>query len=169
MAKVIKGNRGGKVLVVDGYRYQNRGIVGGNMGWQCWRRKECNASLKTSIFEVREGPVDPKIRVIRHHSHEPDDGVIERAEQREEMIASIKQNPCTPVGRVYKSQSVIYLEETHKVEVIESQMLPSLIVLSRYLLEQEVKVCHLYREELKMLIFREHGLNLGKTKGFFYT
>lgn len=103
MAKVIKGNRGGKVLVVDGYRYQNRGIVGGNMGWRCWRRKECNASLKTSIFEVREGPVDPDIRVIRHHSHEPDDGVIERAEQREEMIATIKQNPCTPVGRVYKS------------------------------------------------------------------
>ena len=51
MASIQPGNRGGKVLIHGGYRYQKNKAQGKKMYWRCWR-KACGAFLQTAPFDV---------------------------------------------------------------------------------------------------------------------
>jgi hypothetical protein len=48
---VTRGDRGGKVLVFDGYKYQKNRKRGDNIHWRCWR-ETCRAPLQTNDFNV---------------------------------------------------------------------------------------------------------------------
>jgi hypothetical protein len=51
MAFLQIGNRGGKVLVHDGYRYQKNRAINDKIFWRCWN-KNCRAPLQTAFFDV---------------------------------------------------------------------------------------------------------------------
>ena len=56
MAYGTRGDRGGKVLVFDGYKYQKNRTRGDNIHWRCWR-ETCRAPLQTNDFNVDDkGP-----------------------------------------------------------------------------------------------------------------
>jgi hypothetical protein len=38
MAKIIAGERGGLIFVIDGYRYQRHRVNEETINWRCWRR-----------------------------------------------------------------------------------------------------------------------------------
>ena len=51
MPYVTKGDRGGKVLVFDGYKYQKNRTRGDTIHWRCWR-ETCRTPLQTNDFNV---------------------------------------------------------------------------------------------------------------------
>jgi mRNA-degrading endonuclease RelE of RelBE toxin-antitoxin system len=61
MAYVTKGDRGGKVLVFDGYKYQKNRTRGNTIHWRCWR-ETCRAPLQTSDCNVDDNA--PNIQVL---------------------------------------------------------------------------------------------------------
>ncbi|VDI25242.1 Hypothetical predicted protein [Mytilus galloprovincialis] len=99
-AKVITGNRGGKVLIFDGYKYQKNRQRNESIYWRCWRI-ECRANLKTNIFDIN----DPQaiIRIFEHneHTHESDDTSIYRSETLNALKDAIMEDPTVPIKRVY--------------------------------------------------------------------
>lgn len=71
MAKLITGDGGGKVLVLDNFRYHRHRTNQENIRWRCWRLN-CRAVLRTNIFDVDNE--DPHIIVhdVGEHVHAPD-------------------------------------------------------------------------------------------------
>ena len=51
MAYVTREDRGGKVLVFDGCKYQKNRTRGDNIHWRCWR-ETCRTPLQTNDFNV---------------------------------------------------------------------------------------------------------------------
>ena len=49
--KIVKGNRGGRMLVADGYRYQKHRETNDRINWRCWWA-ECRARLRTNVFDM---------------------------------------------------------------------------------------------------------------------
>ena len=74
-ARIIVGNRGGKVLIYKGFKYQKNRERVSAMYWRCCRQ-ECRANLRTCTFNIEDE--SPNIRVLHEgvHNHEEDDGVI---------------------------------------------------------------------------------------------
>ena len=100
--KLVAGDRGGRVLVIDGYRYRRHRSVNAAIHWRCWR-KECNARARTNVFNVDELEDVNEIRIFfqEEHAHETDDKIVNRALFRESMREAVKQNPACPIRRVY--------------------------------------------------------------------
>lgn len=98
MAKIISGERGGLILVVDGYRYQRHRYNQGMINWRCWRRGTCQARLRTNNFNLEvPGDVEPQYLFQEQHDHGPDDVMVARAEARDGMKQQVLQNPTVPV------------------------------------------------------------------------
>lgn len=64
MAYITRGERGGRVLIHDGYKYQKNRTRGEAIHWRCWR-EACRAPLQTNLFDVEANA--PNI-LIRHVS-----------------------------------------------------------------------------------------------------
>lgn len=74
-ARIIVGNRGGKVLIYKGFKYQKNRERASAIYWRCWRH-ECRTNLRTCTFNTEDD--SPNIRVLHEgvHNHEEDAGVI---------------------------------------------------------------------------------------------
>ena len=68
MAYVTRGDRGGKVLVFDGYKYQKNRTRGDKIHWRCWR-ETYRAPLQTNDFNVDDNA--PNIQVLHVSSYCP--------------------------------------------------------------------------------------------------
>ena len=98
-------NRGGKVLIFDGYQYKKKHRQRNeSIYWRCWRI-ECRANLKTNIFDIN----DPQaiIRIFEHneHTHESDETSIYRSETLNALKDAIMEDQTVPIKRVYNRVS----------------------------------------------------------------
>lgn len=53
MPSIVAGNRGGKILVHDGFRYQKNRERNNAIYWRCWR-SDCRTPMKTNVFDVED-------------------------------------------------------------------------------------------------------------------
>ena len=99
--RIVSGDRGGRILVVDGHRYHKHRENNNSISWRCWR-KECRARVKTNNFPLYDA--NANIRVVlapEEHGHSPDDCIVDRAQFRERMRAQVVEDPARPVKRIY--------------------------------------------------------------------
>ena len=99
--RIVLGDRGGRILVVDGHRYHKHRQNNNSISWHCWR-KECRARVKTNNFPLHD--VNANIRVVLapdHQGHSPDDSMVDRATFREIMRAQVIEDPARPVKHIY--------------------------------------------------------------------
>ena len=61
MASIAKGNRGGIVLIHNGFRYQKNRTRNERIHWRCLR-PECRAPLQSNIFDTTQE--DPRIQIL---------------------------------------------------------------------------------------------------------
>ena len=78
MAKLMTRDRGGKVLVLEEFRYHRHRTNQQNIRWGCWR-ENCRAVLRTNIFDV---------------------------DFRQEVIGEVEREPKVPIRRVYNDRRV---------------------------------------------------------------
>jgi len=97
-ASITVGNRGGKVLLYNGFKYQKNRLRTHAIYWRCWR-KECRANLQTNVFDLDDR--NPNIQILQEssHAHEEDDLVIEHDRVRNTLRNNIRQDR-TPVSRL---------------------------------------------------------------------
>ena len=100
--RVVKGSRRGKVLVIDGFRYQKHKISGALLHWRCWR-ETCRARVKTNIFDV-DNP-QPLIRVVERndHNHPNDSALTENITFRHHLQEEAAADPTRPPRRIYNA------------------------------------------------------------------
>ena len=102
MAKMVVGERGGLILVWNGYRYQRHRLNENTINWRCWRRGTCQARLRTQRFDIdHAGDVNPVIFYQDEHAHGPEEVMITRADVRETIRGDVMENPTVPIRRVY--------------------------------------------------------------------
>ena len=90
----MRGERGGEVLVHEGFRYTWHRMRQDCFLWRCWRRPRCTVNISTNIFDRNiENPDIMVIQVIGDHTHPPDTDIVERARLRNEMQAEALQDP----------------------------------------------------------------------------
>jgi hypothetical protein len=99
-ARVIVGNRGGKVLIHSGFKYQKNRQRTESIYWRCWR-KECRTNLRTNIFDLND--MNPNIQILQEieHTHEEDDDMIGKNEALNQMKDAVREDPTVPIKRVY--------------------------------------------------------------------
>ena len=99
-AKIVRGNRGGRILVVDGYRFQKHRSTNDAINWRCWRA-ECRSRLRTRLFDLDDETAHIDILFEERHVHTPDEVITQRAEFRETVVSMNRENPVCPIKRVY--------------------------------------------------------------------
>lgn len=62
MAYLLAGDKGGKVLIYNNFRYQKNKKTAAKIHWRCWR-KECRTPLQSNLFAENEE--DPNIQIIQ--------------------------------------------------------------------------------------------------------
>ena len=107
IGSLVPGNREGKVLVVQNFRFHRHQIRGENIHWRCWRQN-CRAKVYTNLLNEEDD--DQVIRVIgfheEHHTHPQDETMVSRAQFRQNVVAQVRQDPTVPVRRVYNAELV---------------------------------------------------------------
>jgi hypothetical protein len=93
---IIFGNRGGKVLIHIGFKYQKNRQRTESMYWRCWR-KECRANLSTNIFDLND--MNPHIQIVEENEHtlEEDDDMIGNNEALNQMKGAVREDPTVPI------------------------------------------------------------------------
>ena len=84
-AKLIDGNRGGKVLVSECYKYQKNKTHRDKIYWRCWL-PDCRASFVTNFFNANEPVEFVDIFVAGVHNHLPEDELIKKLERKKAQI-----------------------------------------------------------------------------------
>ncbi|KAJ0062359.1 hypothetical protein NL108_010958 [Boleophthalmus pectinirostris] len=101
-AFIQPGNRGGKILVHEGHRYQKNKVKPDKIYWRCWR-KVCNAYVKTNAFDLEEQ--NPEIRIlgqpVPNHNHPDDTDVIRSSAVKQKMVEKLVADPSKSLKRVY--------------------------------------------------------------------
>lgn len=105
MARLVRGDRGGQVLVLENFRYHRHRTNLDNIRWRCWRFN-CRAVLRTNIFNVEDE--DPYIIVqdVGEHVHPPDREIVHHADFRKMVTAEVQREPTVPIRRIYNAQRV---------------------------------------------------------------
>lgn len=62
MARVVGGERGGRVLLNEGFRYHHNRTARDKIYWKCWR-PHCRAGLQTNVFD-RQGDHNQAVLVL---------------------------------------------------------------------------------------------------------
>jgi len=101
-ARVIAGNRGGKVLIYNGFKYQKNRERLHAIYWRCWRQ-ECRANLQTNVFNLDDRAANIIILQEGPHTHEEDDSVIGLDQTLESLRDAIQRDPSVPIKRVYSN------------------------------------------------------------------
>ncbi|KAL5020413.1 hypothetical protein ScPMuIL_003305 [Solemya velum] len=100
MAYLLAGDKGGKVLIYNNFRYQKNKKTAAKIHWRCWR-KECRTPLQSNLFAENEE--DPNIQIIQSedHNHGGEKELISRSVLVQRMRDSIRTDPTRPIKRVY--------------------------------------------------------------------
>ena len=100
MASIIGGKRG-KVLILNGFRYQKNKETASAIYWRCWR-KECGSMAKTNYFDVNGEA--PAIRVINEslHPHPEDTEQIRKDETIDRLKRAVREDPSRPIKRAFE-------------------------------------------------------------------
>lgn len=101
-ARLISGSRGGKVLIHQGFKYQNNRIRGDIIYWRCWK-EECRAPLKTNLFDLEDQNANINVLSEPEHTHVHEDVQITRSEIKNRLVQKVKQDPSLPIKRIYDS------------------------------------------------------------------
>ena len=96
-------DRGGKILVLEDFRYHRHRTNQENIRWRCWRGN-CRAVLRTSIFDVEEENPTIIVHEVGEHIHPPDSVHVQKAEFRQALTVEVEKVPTTPIRRVYNAQ-----------------------------------------------------------------
>ena len=95
-------SRGGKVLVLNQFRYLRKSVPQRNrIYWRCGTRG-CSVSLHTNFFDV--GGEAPHIEIIREpgaHDHAGESDLVATTGLVERMLNVVAADPTLPVRRVY--------------------------------------------------------------------
>ena len=102
MAYLQVGNRGGKILVYNNFRYQKNQERASTIHWRCWQ-KTCRAPLQSNKFDDNavNGNVEVHVISVGQHNHDNDTDLIEEGRLKQEMKQRIGDDPSKPVRRVY--------------------------------------------------------------------
>ena len=123
MASLINGNRGGKVLIYEGYKYQKNKEYNQKVFWRCWRRT-CRATLHTNTFDL-DGPRDIVVFHSEPHNHEEDRDIINGQVITNRIKDNLHRDPTKPIKRVYDevvSQANINENDVLEFNSIRSQL-----------------------------------------------
>ncbi|VDI81896.1 Hypothetical predicted protein [Mytilus galloprovincialis] len=101
-AKVITGNRGGKVLIFDGKKYKKKNR---RRNESIYWRIECRANLKTNIFDINDPQAIIRILEQNEHTHESDETSTYRSETLNALKDAIMEDQTVPIKRVYNRVS----------------------------------------------------------------
>jgi hypothetical protein len=115
-ARLISGSRGGKVLIHQGFKYQNNRIRGDIIYWRCWKEK-CRAPLKTNLFDLEDQNANINVLSEPEHTHVHKDVQITRSEIKNQLVQKVKQDPSLPIKRIYES---VVREHGQGVGAVES-------------------------------------------------
>ena len=107
---MMKGNRGGRILVLDRYRYHKNQMSRNRIIWRCGE-KNCRAYLKTSILHL-DIDDEQNFHVFSkdQHNHPPQSDVINRAKFRDKIRDKIIQDPTKPLKRQYNSGVIEHMQ-----------------------------------------------------------
>lgn len=105
-ARLVRGDRGGNILIFRSFRFHKHQNRGDNTHWRC-SNKNCTAKLTTNIVDLADG-VENNIRVLRaeEHCHPPETERIERGIMRQRLVDEVMQDPSRPSIRVYSAEVV---------------------------------------------------------------
>lgn len=113
----IRGNRGGRVLIHEGYRYQLNKRSDDRTYWRCWR-EDCRATLIASNT-VEDVPV-----ILRNseHTHGQDNQMVSQHQFRERLIEAVKEDLSCPIKKTYEKS---VLNEVDRSSVLPFDMVKS--------------------------------------------
>lgn len=94
---LIEGNRGGRILVYKGYRYQLNKQREERAYWRCWR-KDCRVPLTTTSLFIAN---PPNVLNENEHDHPTEEELMERDAFRRQAVEAVRQAPEETVGRTY--------------------------------------------------------------------
>lgn len=100
MASVVAGNRGGKILIYEGYRYNKNKQKGAKIYWRCCR-KTCKAYLQTALFDIDEDNPDIRVLSALQHNHADDTRVITSSSLTQRMIDEVMADPTRSIKGIY--------------------------------------------------------------------
>ena len=98
-------SRGGKVLVLDSYRYNRNNRNELKIYWRCGL---CASTVHTNVFDVNNA--DAEIRVLAGpspHAHDPDEDLVQTSTMIGLMNNMVREDPSMPLKRVYDRVSIL--------------------------------------------------------------
>lgn len=100
MAYITRGNRGGQVLVNQGFRYQRNQTRKEKIYWRCWQ-EDCRAFLHTTL------DLTAPIEILHEsvHNHAETDDFIQESNAQQQILESVAQDPSQPIKRLYDELS----------------------------------------------------------------
>ncbi|CAL8300665.1 unnamed protein product [Boreogadus saida] len=101
MAKLMTGDRGGKVLVLDEFRYHRHRTNQQNIRW----RSAGQYSGATSLM-VRKRILTSLCMKAGEHVYPPDRVRVHNADFRQEVIGEVEREPTVPIRRFYNARRV---------------------------------------------------------------
>ena len=108
MARVIEGERGGKLLIYQGYKYARNRTRGLAIYWRC-SRQGCSTALISNVFDLEGLAAHIIVRHAGEHRHLPEDDSIEVQEVVNHVKAVIRNTG--PEKRVYDTVIGQYLQQ----------------------------------------------------------
>ena len=110
--RLVNGSKNGKVLCVDGYRYERHkdSLVGRH--WRCWR-KGCRAKVKTNLFGM--GGNIHLLTAPQEHNHADDTAITDAIEFRHSIQEEAARDPTKPPRRIYNA----HVAQTHRAQLAQ--------------------------------------------------
>lgn len=103
MAYVVRGNRGGRVLVYNHFRYVRNNSTQERIYWRCARAAVgCQAYIHTNVFNLQADA--PRIRILSReprHIHAEERDLIRTGRFDRRVMAMIAADPTKSVARIY--------------------------------------------------------------------
>ena len=101
MAQIVPGNRGGKILLHQGYRYQCNRKRALHIYWRC-DVANCPAKITTNFFNVlNPNPVINVVHPPGPHNHAAPVNSIERSDVIQRMRDEVRRDPSRMIVEVY--------------------------------------------------------------------
>ncbi|KAK7098604.1 hypothetical protein V1264_002861 [Littorina saxatilis] len=106
MARVVGGERGGRVLLNESFRYHHNRTARDKIYWKCWR-PHCRAGLQTNVFD-RQGDHNQAVLVLgaSPHIHGEEGKFLDYSETLNRMRLQIRGDPTLPIRAVYDREVV---------------------------------------------------------------
>lgn len=102
-AKIVPGNRRGKILVAENFRYHRHHTKEHTVQWRCWKEK-CRAKPVTHCFDVEEDHTHIQVLKVCVHMRPPDTQMVRRAEFRQ-AVTEVRSTHST-IRHIFNAEHV---------------------------------------------------------------